>query len=203
MLIIWIIFSYFIRRKLKNKPTYILYIGTKKKLAFVSIRDSVSNAPLFWGWVCLYDGVRMVSGLRREPVVFVKNPALIPIPHWKRWSRPCRGRLQPFRCEFRAQNTRTVLATRGSESATTGSGSSFSVECEDQCGYMSSVICLDMLTTLTTSSGPASSSTSSSSSTTSSRRPSKYSSSGWRTSRYSHLFSKKLGKSLKCIRIRV
>ena len=29
----------------------------------------------------LYDGVRRVSGLGREPVVSVKNPTLITIPH--------------------------------------------------------------------------------------------------------------------------
>ena len=41
-----------------------------------------------------YDGVRRrVSGLRREPVVSVNNPTLIPTSHWKRWFRPCRGRL--------------------------------------------------------------------------------------------------------------
>ena len=28
-----------------------------------------------------HDGVRRVSGLRREPVVSVKNTTLIPIPH--------------------------------------------------------------------------------------------------------------------------
>ena len=54
-----------------------------------------------------FDGVRRVSGLRREPVVSVKNPTLISIPQWKRWSRPCRDRLRPSCCEFRAQNTRT------------------------------------------------------------------------------------------------
>ena len=58
------------------------------------------------GFRGIYDGVRLVSGLRREPVVSVKNPILIPTSHWERWSRPCRGRLRPSRCEFCAQNTR-------------------------------------------------------------------------------------------------
>ena len=34
-----------------------------------------------------YDGVSRVSGLRRKPVVSVKNPTLIPTYHWKIWSR--------------------------------------------------------------------------------------------------------------------
>ena len=45
----------------------------------------------------------------REPVVSVKNSTL---------------------------NTRTELTTRVSESATTGSGSSFSVGCWEQCGVL-------------------------------------------------------------------
>ena len=64
----------------------------------------------------VYDGVRRVSGLRKEPVVSV---------------------------EFRVQNARTELATRwsesatkGSESTTKGSESSFSVGCGDQCGVL-------------------------------------------------------------------
>ena len=47
----------------------------------------------------IYDGVRRVSGLRRLPVVSVKNPTLIPTSHRKGWSRPCRGRLRPSRCD--------------------------------------------------------------------------------------------------------
>ena len=71
--------------------------------------------------IVLYDGVRRVSGLRREPVVSVENPTLIPTSHWKIWSWPCRGR--PSYCEFCAVVLCTELATRGSESATTESGS--------------------------------------------------------------------------------
>ena len=63
-------------------------------------------------------------GLRRQLVVSVKNPTLILIPHWEKWSRPCRGRLRPSRCEFCAGVLCTELAPRGSESGTTGSGSS-------------------------------------------------------------------------------
>ena len=62
-----------------------------------------------------YDGVRRVSGLRREPAVPLEDS--IPIPS-------C--------CEFCAG----VPATRRSESATRGSGSYFSVGCEDQRGVL-------------------------------------------------------------------
>ena len=48
----------------------------------------------------IYDGVRQVSGLRKEPVVSVENPTLIPTSHWKRGPRPSRRRLRPSRCEF-------------------------------------------------------------------------------------------------------
>ena len=59
----------------------------------------------------VYDGVRRVSGLRREPVVVsVINPTLIPTSHWKRWSRPCCDRLRPSRCEFCAGFLCTELA---------------------------------------------------------------------------------------------
>ena len=84
----------------------------------------------------IYDRVRRVSGLRWEPVVFVKNPTLIPASHWERWSRPCRGRLWPSRCEFCVGVLCTEFATRGSESATRGSGSSFLVGCWDQWGKL-------------------------------------------------------------------
>ena len=55
------------------------------------------------------DGLRRTPGLRREPVVSVKNPTLIPTSHWKWWSRPCRGTLQSSRYDFvrlfRARNS--------------------------------------------------------------------------------------------------
>ena len=60
-----------------------------------------------------YDGVHRVSGLRREPVVSVKNITLIPTSHWKRWSQPCHGRLRPSCCKFCAGVLCTELAKRG------------------------------------------------------------------------------------------
>ena len=36
----------------------------------------------------IYNGVRRVSGLRKKPVVSVKNTTLIPTSIWERWSRP-------------------------------------------------------------------------------------------------------------------
>ena len=87
---------------------------------------------MIYNWSGVYDGVRRVLGLRREPVVSVRNLTLIPTSHWEIWSRPCHGRLRPACCEFCAGVLCTQLATRESESATTGSGSSFSVWCWDQ-----------------------------------------------------------------------
>ena len=92
-----------------------LSLGGKQDLYIIYVLERWSNfkeRAFQWATsfeevstVRTYDGVRRVSGLRREPVVSVKNCTLIPTSHWKRWSRPCRDRLQPSRCEFCARNS--------------------------------------------------------------------------------------------------
>ena len=47
-------------------------------------------------YVCVYNGVRRVSGLRREPVVSLKNPTLIPNSHWKDDPDPLVGDSDPL-----------------------------------------------------------------------------------------------------------
>ena len=107
-----------------------------------SIYKSIKRIRIFLNFynflhpIHMTEKVRRVSRLRREPVVSVKNPTLIPTSHWKRWSRSCRIRLRPSRCEFYAGVLCTELATRGSESATKGSVSPFSVWCWNQCGVL-------------------------------------------------------------------
>ena len=87
-----------------------LLLLTNVPLNHVVDKFTIRNVNLGHGyllWVA-YDGVRRVSGLCRESVVSLEDPTLIP-------------------------TSRTELETRGSESSTRGSGSSFSVGCLEQC----------------------------------------------------------------------
>ena len=62
--------------------------------------------------VAIFDGLRRVSGLRREPVVSVKNPTLIPTSHWKRWSRLCRDSWQTLTLSLQVPCTEHPHRTR-------------------------------------------------------------------------------------------
>ena len=43
--------------------------------------DEILKQKMLIHMLYIYDGARRVSGLRREPVVSVKNPTLIPTSH--------------------------------------------------------------------------------------------------------------------------
>ena len=60
----------------------------------LSTPNNCTRFPAYTFAVC--DGLCRTPGLRRKLVVYMKNPTLIPIPHQKRWSRPCCGRLDPL-----------------------------------------------------------------------------------------------------------
>ena len=98
--------------------------ATKKRfflrLPLVTLRTKCSCLQKLYIYktICNIWRVRRVSGLRREPVVSVENPILIPTSHWKRWSLPSRGRLRPSRCKFCAGVLCTELATRWSKFST-------------------------------------------------------------------------------------
>ena len=79
---------------------------------------------------CDGDGVRRVSGLRREPVVSVKNPTLIPTSHWKDDPNPVVADSDPL-----VASSMRVFCARNSQ----WEGRSLpwhAVGCRDQCGVL-------------------------------------------------------------------
>ena len=77
----------------------------------------------------LYDGLRRVSGLRSEPVVFVENPTRSPHLTEKDDPDPVVAESDPFVVS-------SVHRTPAQNSQREGRGPFFSMGCGDQCGVL-------------------------------------------------------------------